>query len=67
MRRAEQNGVVEPRRDTLAGEAWELFNSLGRNFTVRQAIDKGSEYRLNENNIRTELCRWRKFHGIKMR
>lgn len=67
MRKVEQNGVLEPRRETLAGEAWALFNELGRNFTVGQAIVVAKERQLNENNIRTELCRWRKFHDIRMR
>ena len=61
-----QNDVVKPRRDTLAGEAWALFDELGRNFTVGTALKEANHRDLNPNNIRTELCRWRKFHGIRM-
>lgn len=67
MRKIEQNGVIQPNRDTLAGEAWALFDELGRNFTVRQALQIAEERGLNASNIRTELCHWRKFHDIKMR
>lgn len=63
----EKNGVPRPRRDTLAGEAWDLFDELGRDFPVAAALKLGYERGLNPNNIRTELCRWRKYKGIKMR
>lgn len=61
-----QNGVIRPRRETLAGEAWAIFDELGRNFPVAAALRVARQRNLNENNIRTELCRWRKFHGIRM-
>lgn len=66
MRKLEQNGVIHPKRETLAGEAWAMFDEMGRSFTVRAAIIKGGERGLNANNIRTELCNWRKFHDIRM-
>lgn len=63
----ENNGIIRPRRETLAGEAWALFDELGRNFPVGIALKIGHERGLNANNIRTELCRWRRYHEIKMR
>jgi hypothetical protein len=55
VRKPEQNGVLHPHRNTLAGDCWAMFDEMGRSFAVKQAI-----------NIRTELCNWRKYHGIKM-
>lgn len=66
MRKSEQNGVLHPHRNTIAGECWALFDELGQRCSVRQAINKGAEQGLNANNIRTEICNWRKYHGIKM-
>lgn len=62
----EYNGIIRPRRGTLADEAWTLFDELGRNFPVAIALKAAQERKLNPNNIRTELCRWRRFHGIRM-
>jgi hypothetical protein len=66
VRKPEQNGVLHPHRNTLAGDCWAMFDEMGRSFAVKQAINKGAERGLNANNIRTELCNWRKYHGIKM-
>lgn len=65
-RKEEKNGVIRPHANTLAGEAWALFDELGHRVTVRHAVEVGDARGLNERNIRTELCHWRKYHGIKM-
>lgn len=62
----ERNGVIRPKPESLAGEAWAVFDQLGRNFPVATALKIAVDRNLNINNVRTELCRWRKFHGIKM-
>lgn len=64
---AKQNGITYPRAGGLCWQAWELFNELGKGVDIKTALTEGYKRNLNDNNIRTELCRWRKYHGIQAR
>lgn len=61
-----RNGIRPPTPGTLGAAAWSLFDSLGDEVTTKVAILHARELGLNENNIRTEICRWRKFNGVRM-
>ncbi|UPT53354.1 hypothetical protein [Synechococcus phage Ssp-JY38] len=58
-----QNGIKRPRAGGLCAQAWDLFDKMGPATTTKQAVAKGEELGLNANNIRIEICRWRKFNG----
>lgn len=62
-----QNGVKHPRLGGLCAQAWAMFEQLGPGVDVKAALAEGAKRGFNDNNIRTELCRWRKFHGINAR
>ena len=62
-----QNDIKRPRPGGLCADAWAMFDSLGRGVVIADALKKAQELKLNPNNIRTELCRWRKFNGISMK
>lgn len=64
------NGIAFPRAGGLCFQAWVLFDQLRQEhgeFTIKQALAEGYKRNLNDNNIRTELCRWRKYNGIAAR
>lgn len=64
--RVTKNGVRAPRRDTLCGAAWALFDRLYAAGTVdtTSIVDTGVAEGLNRGNLRTELSTWRRFHGV---
>lgn len=66
MREDTRNGVRAPTPGTLGAAAWSLFDELGYELTVKAALIIARQRGLNENNIRTELCHWRRYNGIKM-
>jgi hypothetical protein len=62
-----QNGVRFPRVGGACHKAWMLFDELykaNNAFTVKDALAEGYVRDLNDGNVRTELCLWRKFHGV---
>lgn len=59
------NGIKRPRAGGLCAQAWDLFDSMGPTATTKDAVTKGEALGLNANNIRIEICRWRKFNGYK--
>jgi hypothetical protein len=61
-----RNGIRPPTPGTLGAIAWTLFDDVGPQVTIKQALSLARPRGLNDNNIRTELCRWRKFHGVVM-
>jgi len=58
-----KNGVRFPREGGLCWKAWMMFDELGANVDIKTALAEGAKRGFNDNNIRTELCCWRKFHG----
>lgn len=64
--RVTKNGVRAPRRDTLCGAAWALFDRMYAAGTVDTTaiVDAGVAEGLNRGNLRTELSTWRRFHGV---
>ena len=56
--------IRPPTPGTQGALAWALFDELGLQVTVKQALALARERGLNENNIRTEICRWRKYNGV---
>lgn len=63
----EKNGIKAPRAGGLCAQAWDMFNELGENVDIKAALAEGAKRGFNDNNIRTEICRWRKFNGIAAR
>ena len=58
---------IQPPNPGTQGElAWAIFDELGYQVTIKEALALARERGLNESNIRTELSRWRKFYGIKI-
>lgn len=58
-----QNGLSYPRVGGECWKAWQMFDEIG-NVAVAVALIEGVKRGLNDNNIRIELCRWRKFNGF---
>lgn len=58
-----QNGISYPRAGGECWKAWQMFDEIG-NVAVLEALKEGVKRGLNDNNIRIELCRWRKFNGF---
>ena len=58
-----QNGVRFPRVGGLCHQAWMMFDELGQNVDIKTALAEGAKRGFNDNNVRTELCCWRKFYG----
>lgn len=63
----EQNGIKAPRAGGLCAQAWAMFDELGHAVDIKAALAEGAKRGFNDNNIRTEICRWRKFNGIAAR
>lgn len=59
-----QNGVRFPKEGGLCWMAWKMFDEMGRDVTVKDAVIEAVKRGLNEGNVRTEICVWRKYHGI---
>ena len=65
-----RNGVRFPRVGGLCWQAWQMFDELHKanpGFDVKVALAEGAKRNFNDNNVRTELCCWRKYHGIAAR
>lgn len=62
-----QHGIKRPRPGGLCAQAWDMFDRLGRGVVIADALAEAAKIGLNQNNIRTELCRWRKFNAISMK
>jgi len=62
----ERNGVRLRTPRTQGALAWAIFDEIGPFTTIKQALVIARERKLNENNIRTELCRWRKFYSVRI-
>jgi hypothetical protein len=63
----EKNGIKAPRAGGLCAQAWAMFDELGTSVDIKTALAEGAKRGFNDNNIRTEICRWRKFNGIAAR
>lgn len=63
VEREERNGVKAPGAGGLCAKAWAMFDKLGPSTTTQQAAEAATKAKLNPGNARTELLRWRKFHG----
>lgn len=64
----EQNGVRHPKPATLCGQVWtlanELSNAINQAVTIKELLEAATAKGLNENNVRAEYHRWKKFHGL---
>lgn len=62
----EQNGVRRPKPATACGRCWALFDQIsgetGAPATISAAMALAGD--LNEDTVRTQYARWRKFHGV---
>lgn len=67
--RVVQNGVKPPVTGGLCWQAYMHFDECRAKGVVetREIVELGVAKGLNENNLRTELSYWRKYHGIPAR
>lgn len=67
-RMPEQNGVRRPKPDTLCGRVWteadNLSFKLGQPVPIKMLLEECLKHGMNENNIKAEYARWRKFNGV---
>lgn len=61
-----RNGVTHPKPNGTCAIAWALFDRLGKDVKNKDAVYEGSKLGINENTIRTQIYRWRTFHGIEL-
>lgn len=67
----EQNGVRQPKPDTVCGKVWALIDaiskSLGQPAPIAYVMQHGKDQSFDENTIKTQYARWKKFHGVEGR
>lgn len=61
----ERNGVKAPKRDGKCKQAWQWFDSATGTILYAHLARLAQETGLNVENLRIELGRWRRFHGVQ--
>lgn len=65
----EQNGVRRPKPETQCGRIWDLADKLSNEIAAPVSIavlmtEAHKNGLLEDNTIKTQYARWRKFHGV---
>jgi len=63
-RAAECNGIKAPVRPGAIMTAWDLFDTATGPIASAHMQQLAKLYDLNEENLRIELRRWKRYHGI---
>lgn len=67
-RMPEQNGIRRPKPDTACGKVWaiadQLSSELKQPVPIKNLLEECAKHQMNENNVKAEYARWRKFFGI---
>lgn len=63
----EQNGVRRPKPDTKCGKVWQLIETIGAQMgqtpPISYVMKYGTEQGFDENTLKTQYARWKKFNG----
>lgn len=67
-RMPEQNGVRRPQPETSCGRAWALMDqisaTLGQPAPISYVLNLAARHGLNEDTVKTQYARWKKFNGV---
>lgn len=67
----EQNGVRRPKTDTKCGKVWTLIETIGEQMgqtpPVAYVMQHGKAQGFDDNTLKTQYARWKKFNGIEGR
>jgi hypothetical protein len=63
-REPERNGIKAPQRDGAIMEAWNWFDAATGPVVAAHLPRLAQEMFLNVENLRIELRRWKRYHGI---
>ncbi|VAY27991.1 hypothetical protein SLURMMXVI_120024 [Escherichia phage vB_Eco_SLUR76] len=67
-RMPEQNGVRRPQPETSCGRAWALMDqisaTLGQPAPISYVLNLAGRHGLNEDTVKTQYARWKKFNGV---
>ena len=64
-----KNGIKQPTPTSTCGKIWEVLDRLKKEhkktLTIKEVLIKCKAFRWNENNLRAEYNRWKKFNSLK--
>lgn len=64
-RKSVRNGIKAPVRQGFISYAWDLFDTAKGPILAAHMPRLAAETGLNEENLRIELRRWKRFNGIQ--
>lgn len=63
-----QNDIRRPKAETRCGQIWNIVDKIsaqmGQPAPVKYVLAEGVENGFDENTIKTQYARWRKFNGV---